>query len=146
MDPEKHKRVRHSQWTGIPCSTQWQVFISCKVSCRLLTFCTIDSTTKSDEKPESTTVIIPPETPKLASLEVVGQVNNLLLSQISSQSTLIPKINSFVATSALPNLRKILVENDKIISACNNIIYYIVNPAMRNKTRCGEKYLLVLVY
>ncbi|KIM47693.1 hypothetical protein M413DRAFT_439360 [Hebeloma cylindrosporum] len=76
-----------------------------------------DLTGKLDEKPESTTAILPPETPKLASLEVVGQ------------------INYFVATSALPNLRKILVENDKIVNACNNIIYYIVNPAMRNKTR-----------
>lgn len=49
----------------------------------LLTFSTIDLTARLDEKPES--VIIPPETPKLASLEVVGQVNNLLLRQIFSQ-------------------------------------------------------------
>ena len=42
-----------------------------------------DLTTRLDEKPESTTVIIPPETPKLASFEVVGQVNNHSLRQIS---------------------------------------------------------------
>ncbi|KAF8167553.1 Dopey, N-terminal-domain-containing protein [Crassisporium funariophilum] len=72
---------------------------------------------KLDEKPEVTATSIPPETPKLGSAEVILQ------------------INSFVATSALPNLRKLLMENDKIISACNNIIYYIVNPAMRGKSR-----------
>ncbi|KAF8963955.1 Dopey, N-terminal-domain-containing protein [Flammula alnicola] len=74
-----------------------------------------DATSRPDEKLEA--IGIPLETPKLGSLEVVGQ------------------INSFVATSALPNLRKALMENDKIISACNNIIYYIVNPALRGKTR-----------
>jgi len=45
------------------------------------------------------------------------------------------QITTFVATSTLPNLRRLLMENDKIISACNNIIYYIVNPNMRGKTR-----------
>ncbi|KAF9056037.1 Dopey, N-terminal-domain-containing protein [Panaeolus papilionaceus] len=44
-------------------------------------------------------------------------------------------ITSFVATSALPNLRKILIENDRVVNACNNIVYYVVNPAMRGKTR-----------
>ena len=29
------------------------------------------------------------------------------------------------------------MDNDKIINACNNIVYYIVNPALRGKTRCG---------
>ncbi|KAG6879369.1 hypothetical protein C0992_003189 [Termitomyces sp. T32_za158] len=48
---------------------------------------------------------------------------------------LLDKINNFVAFSVLPNLRKFLVDNDKILSACNNIIYYVVNPAMRGRTR-----------
>ncbi|KAG6877601.1 hypothetical protein C0993_005727 [Termitomyces sp. T159_Od127] len=47
----------------------------------------------------------------------------------------ISQINSFVASSVLPNLRKFLIDNDKILSACNNIIYYVVNPAMRGRTR-----------
>lgn len=36
------------------------------------------------------------------------------------------------------------MENDKIISACNNIVYYIVNPALRGKTRCGQLYFAQL--
>ncbi|CAA7265849.1 unnamed protein product [Cyclocybe aegerita] len=76
-----------------------------------------DSIPKPDDKSEVIVTSIPPETPRLGSLEVIGQ------------------INGFVAASALPNLRKLLMENDKIISACNNIIYYIVNPALRGKTR-----------
>ncbi|KNZ76347.1 Protein dopey [Termitomyces sp. J132] len=54
----------------------------------------------------------------------------------SGDSTeLISKINDFVASSVLPNLRKFLMDNDKIISACSNIIYYVVNPAMRGRAR-----------
>lgn len=48
---------------------------------------------------------------------------------------LFSQIIFFIASSALPNLRRFLLENDKVISTCSNIIYYIVNPAMRGKTR-----------
>jgi hypothetical protein len=44
-------------------------------------------------------------------------------------------ITNFIAKSVVPNLRRFLLENDKVIAACNNIVYYIVNPAMRGKTR-----------
>lgn len=40
-----------------------------------------------------------------------------------------------MASSVVPNLRKFLVDNDKIAAACNNIVYYIVNPAMKGKSR-----------
>ncbi|KAF8913192.1 Dopey, N-terminal-domain-containing protein [Gymnopilus junonius] len=69
---------------------------------------------RNNEKVEASTN---PESSKLASIEIL------------------PQITSFVAASALPNLRKLLMENDKIVGACNNIVYYIVNPAMRGKTR-----------
>ncbi|KAF8079121.1 Dopey, N-terminal-domain-containing protein [Lyophyllum atratum] len=77
---------------------------------------------KNDEKLDaSTTSLAQPDTPRPgASTEIVAQ------------------INEFIATSVLPNLRKFLVDNDKVISACNNIVYYIVNPAMKGKTRPME--------
>jgi len=53
-----------------------------------------------------------------------------------------PQIISFVAISALPNLKRLLMENDKVISACNNILYYIVNPTTRGKTRSSFSLLL----
>ncbi|KAF9486392.1 hypothetical protein BDN70DRAFT_822033, partial [Pholiota conissans] len=70
---------------------------------------------RSDEKSDVITATV--ETPRLGSIEVVAQ------------------INTFVANSALPGLRRFLMENDKVISSCNNIVYYIVNPALRGKTR-----------
>lgn len=50
-------------------------------------------------------------------------------------SELLFHITSFIARSAVPHLRRFLLENDKVIAMCNNIVYYIVNPAMRGKTR-----------
>ncbi|KXN85691.1 Protein dopey [Leucoagaricus sp. SymC.cos] len=47
----------------------------------------------------------------------------------------ISQITQFVASSALPNLRRFLVDNDKIANICGNIIYYIVTPALKGRTR-----------
>ncbi|KAG9313948.1 Dopey, N-terminal-domain-containing protein [Chiua virens] len=45
------------------------------------------------------------------------------------------QIVEFVATTVIPNLRKFLVDNDKVTSICSNIVYYIINPAVKAKTR-----------
>lgn len=76
-----------------------------------------DSKNADDKLEDSTTLSI--DTPRPASAEL------LFL------------ITSFIAKSVLPSLRRFLLENDKVIANCNNIVYYIVNPAMRGKTRYG---------
>ncbi|KAH9858301.1 Dopey, N-terminal-domain-containing protein [Lenzites betulinus] len=45
------------------------------------------------------------------------------------------QVNSYIASDALPNLRKFLVDSDKILAACNQIVYNIVNPALKGKAR-----------
>ena len=45
------------------------------------------------------------------------------------------QINQFTGSTALPNLRKFLVDNDKVAAACANIVYYILNPAMKSKSK-----------
>ncbi|THH09322.1 hypothetical protein EW145_g2101 [Phellinidium pouzarii] len=44
------------------------------------------------------------------------------------------KINQYLAYDVLPNLRRFLVENDKILAACNNIVYYVLNPALKARS------------
>ncbi|KAJ7070662.1 Dopey, N-terminal-domain-containing protein [Mycena amicta] len=44
-----------------------------------------------------------------------------------------PAINQFIATTAMPNLRKFLMDNDKVVASCTNIVYYVVSPAMKGK-------------
>lgn len=45
------------------------------------------------------------------------------------------QITNFIATTVLPNLRKFLPDNDKVASACSSIVYYVVNPAVKGKSR-----------
>ncbi|KAG5652198.1 hypothetical protein H0H81_005933 [Sphagnurus paluster] len=82
---------------------------------------------KSDEKLDVSISSAPPDTPRPG-----------------ASSELVTQINEFLASSILPNLRRFLVDNDKVISVCNNVVYYIVNPAMRGKTRPMDIEPLVL--
>ncbi|TFK70447.1 hypothetical protein BDN72DRAFT_887964 [Pluteus cervinus] len=50
-------------------------------------------------------------------------------------SDLVTQVNQFISGVALPNMRRFLVDNDKITTACTNIVYYIVSPAMKGRTR-----------
>ncbi|KAA1471434.1 hypothetical protein DENSPDRAFT_893964 [Dentipellis sp. KUC8613] len=50
-------------------------------------------------------------------------------------SDLAEHISQFIAKSVLPNLRKYLMDNDKVNTACANIVYYIVNPSTKSKSR-----------
>ncbi|KAF7303085.1 Dopey-N domain-containing protein [Mycena kentingensis (nom. inval.)] len=67
-----------------------------------------------DEKPSSSVTSL--AEPRPASLELASQ------------------INQFIATTAMPNLRKFLMDNDKVVASCTNIVYYIVSPAMKGKS------------
>lgn len=50
----------------------------------------------------------------------------------------VTQINEFIATVALPNMRRILVDNDKVSSACANIVYYVVSPSLKGKAKPME--------
>ncbi|KAH9948184.1 Dopey, N-terminal-domain-containing protein [Amylocystis lapponica] len=73
--------------------------------------------TKLDEKPNASTISLPDSIKPTYNPDLIDQVNR------------------FIASDVLPNLRKFLMEGDKILSACSNIIYNIVAPAMKGKTR-----------
>ncbi|KAJ7204429.1 Dopey, N-terminal-domain-containing protein [Mycena pura] len=47
----------------------------------------------------------------------------------------VSQINLFIATAAMPRLRRFLMDNDKVVASCTNIVYYIVGPAMKGKVR-----------
>jgi len=50
-------------------------------------------------------------------------------------SDLTSQICSFIAEVGLPNIRTFLVDNDKITNTCNNIVYYIITPAVKAKAK-----------
>ena len=41
----------------------------------------------------------------------------------------------YLARNAIPRLRRFLVDADKILAASQNVVYYIINPAMKGKTK-----------
>lgn len=53
------------------------------------------------------------------------------------------QVNVYIASDALPSLRKFLVDSDKILAACNQIVYNIVNPALKGKARCVPLYTIL---
>ncbi|KAK7063885.1 dopey-N domain-containing protein [Favolaschia claudopus] len=69
-----------------------------------------------DEKLSASVASLPDATPRPAPVEMASQVN------------------LFIATAAMPNLRRFLMDNDKVVAACTNIVYYIVSPAMKGKS------------
>lgn len=41
----------------------------------------------------------------------------------------------YLARNAIPRLRRFLVDADKILAVSQNVVYYIINPAMKGKTK-----------
>ncbi|KAI3621823.1 hypothetical protein WG66_015956 [Moniliophthora roreri] len=56
-------------------------------------------------------------------------------SKPASNVDLVTQITDSLATSALPNLRRFLVDNDKVAGICNNIAYYILGPALKGRSK-----------
>ncbi|KAJ7116821.1 Dopey, N-terminal-domain-containing protein [Mycena crocata] len=80
-----------------------------------------ESPAPRDEKlTASVSSLIPDNTPRPASTELASQVN------------------IFIATIAMPSLRRFLMDNDKVVASCTNIVYYIISPAMKGKSRPME--------
>lgn len=46
------------------------------------------------------------------------------------------QVNEYIAKNVLPDIRRLLVDNDKVLAACSSIAYNIINPSLKGKTRC----------
>ncbi|EMD42316.1 hypothetical protein CERSUDRAFT_102665 [Gelatoporia subvermispora B] len=57
------------------------------------------------------------------------------LVKSATSTDLVEQINLYIASSTVPNLRRFLVEGDKVLAACSSIIYSVVTPAMKGKPR-----------
>ncbi|CAL1694342.1 unnamed protein product [Somion occarium] len=75
--------------------------------------------------------------PRDAKLEEKMNASTTSLSDTLKSETLDPldRINVYIASDVIPNLRKFLVDGDKILTACSSITYGIITPAMRGRSR-----------
>ncbi|KAJ6601434.1 Dopey, N-terminal-domain-containing protein [Mycena vulgaris] len=76
-----------------------------------------ESPAPRDEKLAASVSSLPDAGPRPASTELASQVN------------------LFIANTAMPSLRRFLMDNDKVVASCTNIVYYIISPAMKGKSR-----------
>ncbi|KAI8981167.1 Dopey, N-terminal-domain-containing protein [Trametes punicea] len=56
-------------------------------------------------------------------------------AKVAYAGDVVQQVNCYIASNALPSLRKFLVDPDKILAVCNQIVYNIVGPAMKGKSR-----------
>lgn len=45
------------------------------------------------------------------------------------------QITDFLATRAVPDLRRFLIDTDKAAAVCGNMVYYIVAPSLKTRSR-----------
>ncbi|KAJ8084790.1 hypothetical protein PM082_003567 [Marasmius tenuissimus] len=48
---------------------------------------------------------------------------------------IVSQIIEYLASNAVPNLRRFLVESDKVATSCSNIAYYVVTPSLKGKAK-----------
>jgi hypothetical protein len=89
------------------------------------------SEVRLNEKRPSSPASIDPS--KSTSDDLVTQVR---LNVISLWAILILyQIVEYIATDALPNLRRFSLDNDRVLSICNTAVYSIVAPAIKGRPR-----------
>jgi len=44
-------------------------------------------------------------------------------------------VTEYIAQQVVPNMRKFLMDNDKVLASCINMVYYIVTPGLKGKAR-----------
>ncbi|CAG8475177.1 8083_t:CDS:10 [Diversispora eburnea] len=59
------------------------------------------------------------------------------ISWKSKEEVLMEQINLYLANVIVPNLRRILADQDRITSVVTNIVYYIISSALKNRPNSG---------
>ncbi|KAJ6623058.1 Dopey, N-terminal-domain-containing protein [Mycena sp. CBHHK59/15] len=72
------------------------------------------------------------ESPAPRDEKLAASVSSFASTELASQ------VNLFLATTAMPSLRRFLMDNDKVVASCTNIVYYIISPAIKGKSRPME--------
>ncbi|KAG8881950.1 hypothetical protein FRB98_004046 [Tulasnella sp. 332] len=93
-----------------------------------------------NEKPDSPVVLVDDSPKLLPGPDLIDQVSppDWKYCVLLQSDDPIPKINSFLATKLLPDLRRFLLDPDRVLTLCTNIVYYVVSPAIRSKAKTLE--------
>ena len=56
-------------------------------------------------------------------------------TKTSTNADIVDQVNSYLASTVIPNIRKFLVESDKVASTCTSIITTVVTPALKSRAK-----------
>ncbi|KAI8985936.1 Dopey, N-terminal-domain-containing protein [Pilobolus umbonatus] len=67
----------------------------------------------------------------------VGNVSDIekKASWKSREDIMINQINQYLSNRVIPNLRQLIGDNDKINSVLNNLVYYVIGPSLKSKSK-----------
>ncbi|CAB4494243.1 hypothetical protein RhiirA1_417017 [Rhizophagus irregularis] len=55
----------------------------------------------------------------------------------SKEGILIDQVNHYLATVVVPNIKRLLIDQDRIVSLFTNMMYYIIVPVLKNRSGTG---------
>ncbi|KAI8088322.1 Dopey, N-terminal-domain-containing protein [Thamnidium elegans] len=53
----------------------------------------------------------------------------------SREESMIQQVNQYLASQVIPRLRQLVGDNDKINSLLNNLVYYVIGPSLKSKSK-----------
>lgn len=54
---------------------------------------------------------------------------------ILTYPTYLKQVTQYIAQQVVPSMRRFLMDNDKVLASCINMVYYIVTPSLKGKAR-----------
>jgi hypothetical protein len=56
-------------------------------------------------------------------------------SKVQNSVDLVDQVNTYLASDVIPNMRKFLVEADKVSAACSSIVSIAITPALKSRAK-----------
>lgn len=98
---------------------------------------------RSNVHDEEDSVSTPTDALSLSDTIISDSARNMSSSNVSDlekkaswkarEDMMIAQVNSYLATTVIPNLRQLVGDQDRINSLLNNLVYYVIGPALKTK-------------
>lgn len=59
------------------------------------------------------------------------------------EDTMIDQINMYIANSVIPKLKHLIADQDRINSVLNNLVYYVIGPALKTKPSLSRMVVII---
>ncbi|RIA92963.1 Dopey, N-terminal-domain-containing protein [Glomus cerebriforme] len=70
-----------------------------------------------------------------SSVNLISDEKKVVLK--SKEEILIDQVNYYLAAVVIPNIKRLLIDQDRIVSLFTNMMYYIIGPVLKNRSSTG---------